>query len=103
MAERDILSVWVTATTFLQGGSCQKGSIVCNVIRCKFYTEEIHVIKAVHISEESDPVTWPLSLLYYKHSIWPLPTLCLINPTYRYKASVGGETIWFIDIEWTVS
>lgn len=42
---------------FLQGSSCQKGSIVCNVIHCKLYTEEIHVIKAVHISEKPDP--WP--------------------------------------------
>lgn len=53
MAERDILNVWLTAAPFLQGSSCQKGSIVCNVIHCKLYTEEIHVIKAA----ESDP--WP--------------------------------------------
>lgn len=54
MADHDILNVRVTAAPFLQGGSCQKGSVVCNVIHCKFYTEEIHVIKAVHTSEESD-------------------------------------------------
>lgn len=49
MADRDILHVEVTAAPFLQGSSCQKGSKVCNLIHCKFYTEEIHVIK------ESDP------------------------------------------------
>lgn len=54
MADCDILNIWVTAAPFLQGSSCQKGSVVCNVILCKFYTEEIHVIKAVHISKESD-------------------------------------------------
>lgn len=55
MAERDILNVLVTAAPFLQGSSCQKESIVCNVIHCKLYTEEIHVNKAVHVSEEIDP------------------------------------------------
>lgn len=54
MADHDILNVRVTAAPFLQGSSCQKGFIVCNVIHCKFYTEEIYVIKAVHTSEESD-------------------------------------------------
>ncbi len=54
MADCDIHNVWVTAAPLLQGGSSQKGSIVCNVIHCNFYTEEIHVIKAVHISVETD-------------------------------------------------
>lgn len=57
MADHDILDVRVTAAPFLQGSGCQKGSIVWNVIRCKFCTEEIHVIKTVHTSEESD--LWP--------------------------------------------
>lgn len=47
MADRDILDVRVTAAPFLQGSGCQKGSIVWNVIHCKFYTEEIYVIKTV--------------------------------------------------------
>lgn len=54
MADHDIHNVWVTVAPLLQESSCQKGPIVCNVIHCKFYTEEIRVIKAVHISEETE-------------------------------------------------
>lgn len=56
MADRDILNVWVTAA-FLSAGRRlgQEGSAACNVIRCKFYTEEIYVIKTAYISRESNP------------------------------------------------
>lgn len=99
MADHDILNIWVTVAPFLQGSSCQKGSIVCNVIRCKFYTEEIYVIKAVHISEEAD--LWPghYHYFYYKHSVWPQATNSLINSANGYKALERGKKIWFIEVE----
>jgi len=42
---------WLWPNFFLQPSSCQNGSAVCNVIRCKFHMQEINVIKTVHISE----------------------------------------------------
>lgn len=41
----------------LLGSGCQNGSVVCNMIRCKFYMEEINAIKTLHISGKSD--SWP--------------------------------------------
>lgn len=64
---------------FYGGNSCHKGSTVCNVIHCKFYTEEIYVIKGVHLSEESDPWSGHYHCVITGVMSGPLATVFLIN------------------------
>lgn len=98
MAEKEKRSIWVTTTFFFsQWSSCQNGFTACNMIHCKFYMEEINVVKAVHISVKSE--WWPV--LTMRTTFGCLPQCVWLISLQNIKRR-RGERIWFIEAELTV-